>query len=179
MRGIVIFLSLTVLILLVACRTDSRRTLPTVATVDLERYLGKWYEVARLPTPFQKEDEKAIAEYFPKLDGSIEVRNTAIAPDGEMRTASGTATVVPGSGNARLRVRFSGIASLVPVSKQGNYWILALDPQYKFAMVGTPDRKYLWLLARDPDGTSGVVEGYLARAGKLGFPIEKVLRTEW
>ena len=152
------------------------RPLPTVSSVDLKRYGGKWYEVARLPNSFQKDDETATAEYTPQQDGSIRVENTAVKPDGATRDAKGRAEAVSGSNNARLRVKFEGLASLVPVSSEGNYWIIALDERnYRYAVVGTPDRKFLWILAREPHLDRDVTAKLVQRARELGFPVEKLI----
>lgn len=88
--------------------------------------------------------------------------------------ATGKATVVEGSGGARLRVRFGGLASLAPVSEEGNYWIIALDDEYRSAMVGTPDRKYLWILAREEFLDAGTMESLLEKARSLDFATEKM-----
>jgi len=82
---------------------------------------------------------------------------------------------VPGSGNARLRVRFGGLAALAPVPREGNYWIIALDADYRFAMVGTPDRRFLWILARDPCLPPDVLASLVARARCLGFDVDRLV----
>jgi apolipoprotein D and lipocalin family protein len=151
------------------------RPLRTVAHVDLQRYAGKWVEVARLRNRFQRDNESAIAEYTPAGPGSVHVRNTALGPSGKTRSIEGTAEVVPGSNGARLRVRFSGFAALAPVSSEGNYWIIALDPQYRSAMVGTPDRAYLWILARTPQLESATLQRYLDEARRQGFATKDLL----
>ncbi len=122
----------------------SRPPLATVPAVDLARYSGTWHEVARYPNFFQRNcesDSKAV--YTPLPDGRISVVNSCRERSGRERTARGTATVLPGSGNARLRVNFGG-----PVS--GDYWIIGLDPGYRWAVVGHPSRRYLWILSRTP-----------------------------
>ena len=144
--GFTMLLGSTLLLLLVSCQTA--RPMRTAESVDLKRYVGLWYEIARLPNSFQQDDSRATAEYTLKNDGSVHVVNTEYRPDGSDKIATGQATVVPDSRGSRLRVEFGGLASLVPVSKQGNYWIIALAPDYSVALVGTPDRRFLWLLAR-------------------------------
>jgi apolipoprotein D and lipocalin family protein len=138
-----------ILALLLACASP-----PPPATVpgpvDLERYAGRWLELARLPAFFQRGCVESQAEYTP-IEGGIAVVNTCATADGEVRRAVGTATPVPGSGNARLVVRFRGFwARLAPAPDAGNYWILHLDPDYRAAVVGTADHRYLWILAREP-----------------------------
>ncbi len=111
--------------------------LPTVAKVDLIRYAGTWHEVSRLPNRFQKTCLRSTAEYTPLPDGTVQVRNTCYKAKGRTSGITGTATAVEGSGNAKLKVKFGGFAALAPVPEDGNYWILALDPQYRWAMVGS------------------------------------------
>lgn len=161
---------------LLGCSTTSHRPLPTAGPVDLKRYSGRWYEVARLPTSYQKADERARADYSLQRDGTVRVVNTAIDPQGKTRSVEGRAEVVPGSNNARLRVKFEGLAGLIPSPEEGNYWIIALDRnRYRYAMVGTPDRKNLWLLSRQPRLDPSAREQLVTRADALGFPVEKLI----
>ena len=86
------------------------------------------------------------------------------------------ATAVPGSGNARLRVRFGGMAAFVPVSRAGNYWIIALDEEgYQWAMVGTPDRRFLWILSRQPSLDPATLATLKQQACRLGFAVENLV----
>jgi apolipoprotein D and lipocalin family protein len=160
--------------LLADCAHENR-PLPTAPKVDLARYAGKWFEVARLPNVFQRDDSRALAEYTPQPDGAVKVRNTELRPNGTTKAIEGTATAVPGSGNARLKVRFGGLAALAPVPAEGNYWIIAVEPDYSAALVGTPDRKYLWLLARSPQPNPKTRDRLIARARELGFAVERLI----
>jgi apolipoprotein D and lipocalin family protein len=163
-------------VLLIGCGTTSHSPLPTAGNVDLKRYAGRWYEVARLPTPFQRADEGATADYTLQPDGTVRVVNTANAPNGRNRSIEGRAEVVPGSNNGRLRVKFTGLAALAPVADEGNYWIIAVDrDRYRHAMVGTPDRESLWLLSRTPKLDPAIQKQLVARAKELGFPVEKLI----
>ncbi len=159
--------------LLVGCA--SNRPLPTVPSVDLQRYSGRWYEAARLRNRFQADNEGAIAEYRPLSPSTVAVKNTALKPNGETRSITGVAEVVPNSRGARLRVKFNGPAGLIPVSDSGNYWIIALDANYHTAMVGTPDRKFLWILSRSRTADAKTVASDLTLATKLGFPIDRLI----
>lgn len=172
------FLLLLVAVVLAGCATRTA-PLPTVKAVDLNRYAGRWHEIARLPNFFQKEGARAIADYTVQPDGSVKVRNTEVRADGTQKSIEGRATPAQDSGNARLRVKFGGFAAIAPVPKDGNYWIVALAPDYSVALVGTPDRKFLWLLARDPHLPARTRDGYLARARQLGFSTERVLIANW
>jgi apolipoprotein D and lipocalin family protein len=115
--------------------------LKTVDRVDLHRYAGKWYEVARLPNRFEKKcDRNVTAEYI--VDGNtVNVRNSCIKADGQPTSSSGKAKVVDTATNAKLKVTF-----FWPF--YGQYWIIGLDRDYRWAVVGEPDRKYMWVLSR-------------------------------
>ncbi len=174
-------LALSLCALLAGCAKNSTATtsLPTVASVDIERYRGLWYEVARLPNAFQQDDSKATAEYAPAPKSSIYVRNIEFRPDGTTKAAEGSAKVVEGSNGARLKVRFKGLAALVPAPSEGNYWVIDLQPDYSFAVVGTPNRKFLWLLARDRKPSRKVFDAAVAKAKALGFATENLIRHQW
>lgn len=156
----------------------SSKNLPPLATayqVDLQRYSGLWFEQFRLPNSFQNDEATAEARYTPQPDGSVRVVNTEVRPDGTRKTATGTATAVPGSRNSRLRVKFDGLAAIVPAAKEGNYWIIRLAPDYSVALVGTPDRKFLWLLSRDRDLKAARRDEYVQEAKRQGFDTSRLL----
>lgn len=161
---------------LLAVRGQAAEPLPTVPHVDLGRYAGKWHEVARLPNFFQRKCERSQACYSARGDGSLTVVNTCSTCRGADKRIEGRAEPVPGSGNARLRVRFSGLAALAPVPRDGNYWIIALDDDYQWAMVGTPDRKFLWILAREPQLPPDIYCMLTDRARCLGFDVSQLVR---
>lgn len=120
----------------------------TVAKVDLDRYLGTWFEVARLPNPeedgFGRRCVDVTATYARRRDGRVDVLNVAYDANRAMRRSSvhGSARAVDASG-AKLVVTFFHLFG-------GDYWVLGLDPEYRWALVGTPGRRRLWLLARTP-----------------------------
>lgn len=150
--------------------------LPTAGNVDLARYAGPWHEVARLPNAFQRSCIGATARYTLEADGSVTVVNTCRTARGRCRSIEGRAEAVPCSGNARLRVRFSGLAGLMPVARDGNYWIIAVDHDYQWALVGTPDRRFLWILAREPSLPPDVYAMLVERARCLGFDVDRLVR---
>lgn len=166
---------------LAACRStapppaDGHAPLPTVKRVDLRRYAGQWHEVARLPHFFQRSCLKSAATYTLQPDGTVEVVNACVEKGGRVREIKGTAEPVPGSRNARLRVKFQGLAALAPAPPEGNYWIIALDPGYQWAMVGTPDRQNLWMLARRPELPFETYTMLKARAKALGYDVSKLI----
>lgn len=119
----------------------------TVPRVDLERYAGLWYEIARIPNSFQ--DQCAwgtTAEYTLREDGRLDVMNRCAKADGEVDETRGVARVEDRESDARLGVSFLSILGWRPV--WGDYWIIGLDEDYAWAVVGSPDRKYGWILAR-------------------------------
>lgn len=156
--------------------------LPTVDHVDLARYAGRWYELARLPITFQADASVSIAEYDLRDDGSVGVHNSSHVGDEQKHAIDGAATPAEGAeeSGARLRVRFGGIVRFVPVPREGNYWVLRLADDYSLALVGTPDRSSLWLLARDPAawGTPEAAAS-LAWAEEHGFDLGPLLVADW
>ncbi|GAB3316449.1 lipocalin family protein [Luteimonas notoginsengisoli] len=149
----------------------------TVSSVDLSRYLGTWFEIARLPMRHEPEDFTDItAHYSLQDDGKVRVRNRALDGKGELEESIGEATVVD-PGNSKLEVTFlpEGLR-WIPFTK-GDYWILKLDPDYTTALVGSPDRKYLWLLSRQPQLDQTTMEQYLAHARQQGFDLDTLIRT--
>lgn len=150
----------------------------TAPAVDLSRYLGTWYEIARLPMRYEPEDYSNItATYSLNPDGTVKVDNRAVNGKGEGEQSVGEAVVVDGSGNAKLEVSFmpDGL-KWVPFTK-GDYWILRVDDAYRTALVGSPDRKYLWLLAREPALPEAEQQDFLATARQQGFELDKLIRT--
>lgn len=150
----------------------------TVKTVDIKRYTGRWHEIARLPMPFQKADEAAIAEYGINADGTLSVHNIAIRSDGSQHDIRGYAKVLNPPENTKLAVRFNTwFGPLIPVPKEGNYWILHVDDRYQEAIVGTPDRKYLWLLSRTITIPEPRYAALVTKAKDLGFDVSRLIRT--
>ena len=125
--------------------------LKTVDHVDIQRYTGRWYEIARLPNRFEKKcDRDVTAEY--SLDGkTLRVSNACRKADGALTRAAGKAKIVDSATNAKLKVTF-----FWPF--YGDYWILGLDPQYRWAVVGEPSRKFLWILSRTPKLTESEMQ---------------------
>jgi len=121
----------------------------TVDSVDLSRYVGKWYEIAKIPNSFQKKcASNTTATYVLRNDGNIDVINRCIEKDGSISEAKGIARVVNKKTNAKLEVSFVRIFGISLF--WGDYWIIGLDKDYNYAVVGTPTRKYGWILSRTP-----------------------------
>jgi len=157
---------------------DTKGDLQTVASVDLSRYTGTWYEIARLPMWFQRHcvDSKAI--YSSRPDGAVGVRNECVTDTGGVERAEGVATVVDTKTNARLTVVFDNwFARLFGSSREGNYWILDLDQEYQTAMVGTPDRRFLWILSRTPQLDEATYRRLVERAQQLEYPVSDLIKA--
>lgn len=171
-------LSAAVLLTLTSCASHDRTPPATVPTVDLTRYTGTWYEIARLPMWFQRHCVDAKAVYMPWTANTVGVHNECITDAGGIDQIDGVATVVDTSTNARLTVVFDNFfARLFGSSKEGNYWILDLDPEYRTSLVGTPDRRYLWILSRTATLEHAQYERLVARAAALGYPVADLLRA--
>lgn len=150
---------------------------PTAAKVDLRRYAGRWYEIVRLPTPFQKDNEAAIADYGMNPDGTLSVHNIAVRPDGTRHDIKGSAKVINPPANTKLAVRFeTWFGPLIPVPEEGNYWILHVDGRYQEVIVGTPDRKFLWLLARTPEISNERRAALVKKAADFGFDVSRLVK---
>jgi apolipoprotein D and lipocalin family protein len=169
-------LALLSVLVLAACLSPPRDAPATVAAVDLDRYAGTWFEIARFPTRFQDGGGIACTDvtavYTPRPDGRLGVRNRCrnAAADGAERVAGGSAYVVEGSDGARLRVSF-----FWPF--YGDYWVIGLDPGYRWAVVGDPSREYLWVLSRSPVMHAGDYARAVGIARAQGFAIEKLQPT--
>lgn len=152
-----------------------RRAAPvrTVEYVDLNRYLGQWYEIASFPQSFQEGCTATTAYYSLKANGKIAVKNQCRldSPDGPLKTANGTARVVDKESNAKLKVTF-----FWPFA--GDYWILDLDPDYQWAVVGDPSRESLWILARTSTMEESLYKEITSRiASEQGFDISRLRKT--
>ncbi|MBW3127807.1 lipocalin family protein [Hymenobacter profundi] len=174
-RPIIVGAVATTVAAVAALYAKSRRhaPLPTVPYVDLPRYAGKWYEIARLPASFEKDCTSVTAQYTIRPDGDVTVVNTCHkhTPMGKVKKAEGLATVADPTTNAKLKVQF-----FWPF--KGDYWILALDSDYRYAMVGEPSRENLWLLSRTPQLPVIVQNELVQRGQELGFPVEKLIFTQ-
>ena len=146
--------------------------LKTVDSVDLKRYAGDWYEIARYPNRFQKDcDSDVHARYMLRPDGRVSVRNECRKANGRPDVANGTAKVADAKTNAKLKVTF-----FWPF--YGDYWIIDLDQQYRYAVVGEPDRKYLWILSRTKELDEATYKQILRRVAENGYDTSKLVKTK-
>jgi apolipoprotein D and lipocalin family protein len=154
----------------------SERPLRTAAEVDLTRYQGTWYEIARLPQWFQRGCVRSRAEYTIIDATTVGVTNRCTQASGESRSATGRAYVVDPETNAKLEVIFDNwFSRLFPSLVRGKYWITYLDPEYRSVLVGHPNREYLWILARSPRLSDSEFEDLLRRARERGFDTEALI----
>lgn len=174
-------IAVTVVLAGLAATVDARTSPdpPTVAAVDLERYQGTWFELGRLPFRFQRQCVSDVtAEYVLRGDGRVDVINACVKADGAVDRAKGIARVVSRDGsNSKLEVRFAPAFLSFISAVWGDYWILDLAPDYSTALVGTPDRRYLWVLARSADVGGERYAALLARAASLGYDVDRVVPT--
>jgi apolipoprotein D and lipocalin family protein len=143
--------------------------LEVVPHVELEKYLGKWYEIAHLPAKFQEDCNETTATYTLSKDGSISVLNQA-TKNGKMKQAKGKAKVVDKNSNAKLKVTF-----FWPF--YGDYWIIKLGNNYDYSVVGTPNRKYLWILSRTPQMDDNLYSQIIEYVKSKGFDANKLIKT--
>lgn len=164
-KQMAIAMSIGLVSLLSACGSltpSEQAPMPVVANVDVTRYLGTWHQIALIPNRFQRDCVSETQATY-SLDGQdLRVHNQCTDVAGKMIEATGVAKIVEGSNNAKLRVSF-----FRPF--YGNYWVLALDPEYKWVLVGEPKRQYGWILARDKQLDAAVLSQILDRAVALGY----------
>ena len=146
-----------------------------VPTLDLQRYIGTWHEIAHLPMFFQRQCvDRISATYTPLPDGTIEVRNACRTKGGSMNESVGVARPVEGH-PGQLKVRFApDWLSWLPLV-WADYWVIDLDPDYQWAVVGGPSHKYLWVLSRTPTMERALFERLRARARERGYPVDKMI----
>ena len=144
-------------------------SLEVVPHVELEKYLGKWYEIAHLPAKFQEGCNETTATYTLSKDGSISVLNQC-TKNGKMKQAKGKAKVVDKNSNAKLKVTF-----FWPF--YGDYWIIKLGNNYDYSVVGTPNRKYLWILSRTPQMDDNLYSQIIEYVKSKGFDTNKLIKT--
>lgn len=138
--------------------------------VELERYLGRWYEIARYEQGFQKGCEGVTADYSLRPDGTINVVNRCRKPDGKTSQARGRAKVDART-NAKLKVSFFG-------PFYGDYWVLDHADDYSWSIVGEPSGRYLWILNREPTPSAAEIQRLIDRTAELGYDTTMLLRTK-
>jgi apolipoprotein D and lipocalin family protein len=169
MKNLMALLGMTLMIYSCA---GNKQPLETVPYVDLERYLGKWYEIASYPAWFQRGCTASTAEYSLLQDGNIRVINRCRkeSPSGSLKEAKGKAEILDPKTNAKLKVWF-----FWPF--KGKYWIIDLDKDYQWVVVGEPSREYLWILSRTPSMDPDLYRQITEKLPQKGYHPEKLRRT--
>lgn len=154
-------------------KKDNYQLLDVVKQVDLDKYMGEWYEIARMPAHFEKECYRATATYSKNEDGTINVVNTCHKNDvnGPLKVVTGKAFIADKETNAKLKVQF-----FWPF--KGDYWILDIGDSYEYALVGEPSRKNMWILSRTSEISLEALQSLVERANSKGFDTEKLIYTE-
>ena len=158
---------------------NPRSDLATIPSLDLPRYIGDWYEIAKFPNRFQR---KCIgftkATYTALPDGRVQVENRCRLADGSTDVAIGVARQVGPANSPRLKVRFApALLSFIPMV-WGDYWIIDLDRDYGLAAVSEPGRDYLWILSRTPTVSKPAYDALVARLSGQGLDVRKLVRTQ-
>lgn len=163
---------------LAGCANSGTGVVPpeTAGRVDLARYQGTWYEQARLPMFFQRDCAQSEAHYSLKEDGSIGVLNRCRTLEGEWQEAQGRAVAQEPGKTDKLWVTFDNwFSNLLPGVAKGDYWVLYVDDDYRTALVGNPNRKYLWLLTREQKVTAAQRDKLLEVARSQGYDTDALI----
>lgn len=173
-------MKLLLLMLLPTVLLCQQKSLSTIAFVDLKKYTGVWYEIAKIPNSFQSHCVKGTtAKYYLQENGEIKVINSCYEDDGELNIANGVARVVDSKTNSKLEVSFVSLFGWNLF--WGDYWIIGLDENYSWAIVGHPKRKYGWILSRTPtlsENTMNLINGLLRNQGYDPSKFEKTDQSE-
>ena len=171
-------LAATTLAIISLSFTTQAETVPPQAVdqVDIQKYAGKWYEIAHVPMYFHRKCIANItAQYSVNADQTIGVLNSCRTANGEIISSEGVA-YPQNQGNSKLKVSFlpPGLR-WIPFTR-GHYWVLRVDPEYKVALVGGPSTKYLWILSREPQLDEAIYKSYLETAKYYGYDITKLIK---
>lgn len=152
--------------------------LTTINALDVPRYMGTWYEVAKFPAWFQKKCvADTRAEYSLLPDGKVQVINLCRQENGEMKEAVGSARQIGDKTSAKLEVRFAPAWLYFIPAVWGDYWFIDLDPEYQLVAVSEPKREYLWILSRSTKVDSAAYDALLGRLTRKGFDLQRLEKT--
>ncbi|KAB0652083.1 lipocalin family protein [Acinetobacter bohemicus] len=155
------------------------KPLQTVDKVQLDRYLGVWYEIARKPMYFENKCSRDItATYTLNENGNVSVTNRCLSKDGQLQQSIGEAFVQNAPFNTKLKVSFLPEAIRWLSLARGDYWILKIDDDYQTVLVGEPRRKYMWVLSRSAQPDQAVVNEYLEYAKSVGYNLTDLIHTK-
>lgn len=175
-------LLLCTLATLLATGSASAQTDPTalqplqpIASLDVARYQGTWYEIAKYPNSFQNKCVRNTrADYQPQPNGTLQVLNRCVMADGQGTEALGAARQVGAADSPKLQVRFAPAwLSFLPMV-WGDYWVIDIDPQYQLVAVSEPKREYLWVLSRTPKVEAVAYQALLTRLAQRGFDLQRI-----
>ncbi|PAV01373.1 hypothetical protein CBG25_16910 [Arsenophonus sp. ENCA] len=156
-------------LLSLSCSVSAPKGVKAVENFDLNQYLGLWYEIARLDNRFERGLERVTANYMLNPDGSVKVINRGFLPkQHQWRKSIGKAKFIGSPKKGALKVSF-----FWPF--YGGYHVIALHPEYRYALVAGPSRNYLWLLSRTPRLETAETESLLNLARELNFPVDKLI----
>lgn len=164
----------------VQAESRNKQPLRVVASVDLSRYAGQWYEIARLPNRFENKCVGDVMATYTVLKGNqIKVVNQCRKSNGEMSSVEGRARLADKDGpNTKLKVRFApSFLSFLPFV-WGDYWIIELAPDYSYAVIGEPKRRYLWILSRTPQMDATKIQELASRAAAQGYDVSQLIKTK-
>ncbi|OTG94471.1 hypothetical protein B9T24_11985 [Acinetobacter sp. ANC 4654] len=155
------------------------KPLQTVDKVQLDRYLGVWYEIARKPMYFENKCNRDVtATYTLNENGNVIVNNRCLSKDGQLQQSIGEAFVQNAPFNTKLKVSFLPEAIRWLSVARGDYWILKIDDDYQTVLVGEPRRKYMWVLSRSAQPDQAVVNEYLEYAKSVGYNLTDLIHTK-
>ncbi len=156
----------------------AQQSLTTVSSVDVPRYMGVWYEIAKFPNRFQKMcASNTSAQYSARADGTLSVRNRCLDVDGKVNEVEGQARQIGNATSPKLEVRFAPAwLSFLPFV-WGDYWVIDLDPDYQLVAVSEPKREFLWVLSRTPAVNAKAYDELLARLRAKSLDTSKLERT--
>lgn len=180
LKNFLLNIVLLILVVLSGCSESSKRVsdkpLQAVSKVDLDRYLGKWYEIARFPFSIQEGCHATTATYSMRSDQKIDVLNECRmgAFDGGLSTANGKAWVVDRETGAKLKVSFNFFMGLFG---GGDYWVIRLADDYSYSVVSEPKGRYLWILSRTPEMSQAVYDSIVESLKADGFLVEYLQKT--
>ncbi len=163
---------LFILIIMIFTSANSQKVPAVVSSVDLNRYKGKWYEIARLPNYFERKLTCTSATYTLRDDGKITVLNAGnyLTDPKKSTSVQGVAWISDKNYPAKLKVQF-----FWPF--KGDYWIMELDKDYKYVLVGEPSYKYLWILAREKKLDKNILDQLFKKASDAGYDLSDIIMT--
>ncbi len=170
--GKIKYLFFGIMVVFTASCSPAYLALDSAEDFEIEKYMGKWYEIMRLPNKFEEGLEDITANYQLNEDGTVSVTNEGrlISDRSRIKQAKGKAWIPDITKPSKLKVSF-----FWPFS--GDYWVLRVDPDYTYALVGDPSGKFLWILSRERRLDQKIVDGLLDYASILGFPVENMISS--